>query len=335
LHAQPTLLGMHSWEGNPRQPAGPELATPDYGNAGQDRSIDPEAGGWRILLAIVAGILLAVPFATPGARGFFARIAQLLTPRESVTVPQGSGSLSSAEVTRLNHLNAQGQAEFLLESAVSRRSGSTEQIMNRAEKWHGKMHLDPKLNSLLTAAFDVDDLEVRAAAVEVDLAALNLSKTPQTVARLETTVGSGAQSQRVWALWELGLLGSRGVERGRVTQILENQMQDSDVEVRHWAVEGMAYLGTDEAMELLLKTMHDDSAPSVRERAACGLAESGMFTNEQRRGAVPRLLDYAEDTSLDGQTRSWTFHALRDITGQKLPDDATAWRSWYNTSAGT
>jgi hypothetical protein len=74
---------------------------------------------------------------------------------------------------------------------------------------------------------------------------------------------------------------------------------------------------------------HDDPSPTIRERAACGLAQSGMFSAEQRRSAVPRLLDFADDASLDDQTRSWVFQALRDITGQSLPRDAHVWRDWY------
>jgi hypothetical protein len=34
--------------------------------------------------------------------------------------------------------------------------------------------------------------------------------------------------------------------------------------------------------------------------------------------------------SLDDQTRSWVFQALRDITGQSLPRDPNAWREWYD-----
>jgi hypothetical protein len=41
------------------------------------------------------------------------------------------------------------------------------------------------------------------------------------------------------------------------------------------------------------------------------------------------LLDFAEDPALDAETHSWVFQALRDITGQTLPHDATAWRKWY------
>ena len=67
----------------------------------------------------------------------------------------------------------------------------------------------------------------------------------------------------------------------------------------------------------------------IRERAACGLAQSGMLSREQRLRAVPRLLDYAGDFALDDQTRGWVFQALRDITGQSLPRDPSAWREWY------
>jgi hypothetical protein len=58
-----------------------------------------------------------------------------------------------------------------------------------------------------------------------------------------------------------------------------------------------------------------------------------MFSAEQRRTAVPRLLDLAQDGALDAQTRTWVFQALRDITGQSLPHDATQWRRWYDSVA--
>ena len=66
----------------------------------------------------------------------------------------------------------------------------------------------------------------------------------------------------------------------------------------------------------------------IRERAACGLAQSGMLSDRQRRSAVPRLLDYADDGGMDRQTHEWVFQALRDITGQTLPHDAQVWREW-------
>jgi HEAT repeat protein len=96
-------------------------------------------------------------------------------------------------------------------------------------------------------------------------------------------------------------------------------------------VEGLAYLGTDETIAPLLDVFHDDPSPMIRERAACGIAQSGMLSERQRRTAVPRLLDFADDPSLDSQTQKWVYQALRDITGQTLPHDSAAWRSWYSS----
>jgi len=41
------------------------------------------------------------------------------------------------------------------------------------------------------------------------------------------------------------------------------------------------------------------------------------------------VLDFVEDDALDAETRTWVFQALRDITGQSLPHDATLWRPWH------
>ena len=48
--------------------------------------------------------------------------------------------------------------------------------------------------------------------------------------------------------------------------------------------------------------------------------------------AVPQLLNYTDDPALDAQTHNWAFQALHDITGQRLPNDSNAWRSWYQSS---
>lgn len=126
-------------------------------------------------------------------------------------------------------------------------------------------------------------------------------------------------------------MGNRGVDADRVADILLSSIHDENVNIRYWAVEGLAYLAIDAAVAPLLDVFHDDSSSMIRERAACGLAQSGMFSAEQRRTAVPRLLDFAQDGALDADTRTWVFQALRDITGQSLPHDGTLWRQWYAT----
>jgi hypothetical protein len=325
---------MHSWEGDPRQPQ----PAPDFDNPGPevdlqpDRSIDPKAGGWQVLFAIGAGILLALVFATGKASAAWQEIEHILG-LQGKPQPASPAILSQHEIESLDRQSPQAQAQLLLERAINGYDGAGAQIEERAGAWRGRLKLSAKLNSLITTALNANDLRVRAAAIEIDLAALNIGKDPQAFETLARQAESGRQQQRVWALWELGLLGNRGVEQKRAAEVLIGQLHDPNQDVRHWAVEGLAYLATDETIEPLLQTLHDDSSPMVRERAACSLAQSGMLNQQQRRSAIPQLLNFAEDASLDAQTRNWVYQSLRDITGQSLPSEPAAWRDWYRDSA--
>src|ERR1700730_779128 len=321
---------MHSWEGDPRPEPVQEYGTIQPGSDLKlDQSIDPRAGSWRILFAVATGILLAAFFATGNARAAFEEITKFLSLKGKPE-PASPAMLSEHEIESLDHQTPQQQAELLLERAVNHYEGANDQIATRVQGWWGKLKLTPRFNSLIPTALNSHDLRVRAAGIDLDLAAMGAIKAPATVERLAPQAEAGPQSQRVWALWELGLLGNRGVEPERVNEILVSQLRDSDPEVRHWAVEGLAYLGTNESIAPLLQEFHDDPSAMVRERAACSLAQSGMLTQDQRRSAIPRLLDYADDASLDAQTHGWVYQALRDITGKNLPSDSSSWRGWYS-----
>jgi hypothetical protein len=246
--------------------------------------------------------------------------------------PASASVLSEHHIEALDAMEPQAQAEFLLERAINHYQGANEQIAARAESWRGKITLNKKLNGLFVTALNSDDLRVRAASIELNLVALNLKKSSATVDRLEPDARSGAQGLRANALWRIGLLGNRGVEPDRALQILLDSILDENVNVRYWAVEGLAYLGTDGTIAPLLSVFRDDASPLIRERAACSLAQSGMLSAKQRMTTVPRLLDLADYGGLDDQTRSWVFQALRDITGQTMPRDAATWRKWYDAS---
>ena len=86
-------------------------------------------------------------------------------------------------------------------------------IAERVDRWRGKIKLTPKLNALAVAAINSNDLRVRAAALEVDLAAYGLPKTSATIDQLERQASSANQATRIWALWALGLMANRGVEK--------------------------------------------------------------------------------------------------------------------------
>jgi HEAT repeat protein len=286
--------------------------------------------GHRTIFVIGGVVIVALLAGTSGARAAWDEIAQFLS-LQGKPEPASANVLSEHEVDAFDSMTDQAQAELLLERSINHYAGANDQIAARVRRWRGRITLDDRLNNLFITAINSDDLRVRAAGIEVDIAARNLEKSTATVDRLEPVARTAEQGPRANALWDLGLIGNRGVEQERIAQILLASIHDDNVNVRYWAVEGLAYLGTDETIEPLLGIFRDDASPMIRERAACSLAQSGMLNKEQRMSAVPKLLDYAQDCSLDPQTRTWVFQALGDITGQRLPHDASAWRTWYDT----
>jgi hypothetical protein len=316
--------------------------TPDYGtlgpwsnvSAGEPDSVASSARQpanrkrFGLVFAAAVGVLFAV-FAgnVGGAHAAWSGLANLLSNHGNVVT-------SAKDSHQLDRMKPQKQAETLLELAVGRNDGAIDQISSRVDRWQGKLQWDSQIATLTTAALNSSDMRVRESGIEVEIAAYGLAKNSASVDYLVRTTESADHAQNIWALWALGLMGNRGVETDRVVRILSAHLKDADEDSRRWAVEGLALAGSAQTIELLLKTMHDDPSASVRERAACSLAEAGMFTREQRFTAVPQLLTYSDDPSLDAQTHAWAFQALHDITRQRLPNDSNAWRSWYESTKG-
>lgn len=306
--------------------------TPDYGPGsdiaagGTDSGQRPRtASRFALLFSIAIGVLLAILTTSIGnARSRWPRFARLFRG-EAVSSPP----LAATSSSQLDHLKPQKQAEALLELAVGRSEGAVDQISSRVDGWQGKLKWDSQMATLTSAALNSSDMRVRESGIQVELAAYGLSKNSASLDYLLKSAEAPDHAQRVWGLWALGLMGNRGVETAQVVQVLTAHLKDSDEDSRHWAVEGLALVGASDTIPVLLETMHDDASPRVREEAACALAQSGMFTREQRWSAIPKLLNYTDDPSLDTQTHAWAFQVLTDITGQRLPNDSRAWRSWY------
>jgi hypothetical protein len=227
-----------------------------------------------------------------------------------------------------SHLTPQDQAQQLLDRAIRHDSRSLELIAKNVDLWRGHLQDDGRLFDLVHNALNSDDIRVRAAGLEVDLAANNLSKTPETVAQLVKKLHNDP-ANRPWTLWRLGALGNRGVQPDVVAAELRTYLRDRNEETRYWAVEGLAMLGSDASVDPLLDRFAHDRSSRVRQRAACNLADSGMLTREQRLAAVPQLLNFFDDDAMDPATRGWVYGALRSITGVQLGNDANAWRQWW------
>jgi len=243
--------------------------------------------------------------------------------------------LSEHNIEWMMTLQPQEQMEFLLQAAINHDHGATDYINKMVEGWHGKLHSTPRWQVLQDTALYSNDLRVRAAAIEINLAVFNLAKSPETVENL-IKAGERSEKNRPFAAWEMGMLANRGVELERVRSVLESYLHDPDQQTRFWAVEGLAHLGTDETIKDFVEVLHTDASMGVRERGGCSLAKSGMLTREQRMKAVPGLIEVGEDNSLDPTTRSWVYQALREITNVNLPNDPAKWRTWWlNSGAAT
>ena len=268
-------------------------------------------------------------------RSLMTVIVAIVTVLHTVAFTQERAPRASAGVLSEHHLELlasmepQQQAEFLIERAINRYQGATDEIIARAPSWLGHIKATTRLESLFRLAINSDDMSVRVAAIELNVSSRGLARTEETIDRLEPIAREGAQGPRANALWDIGLLGNRGIRPDRAFAIISASLRDPNVNVRYWAVEGLAYLGTDQVIEPLLEVFRDDPSPMIRERAACSLAQSGMLNEAQRWRAVPRFLEFTTDGALDSATRGWVFQALRDITGQTLPPDPWAWKRWY------
>ena len=308
----------------------PPSKYPDEADSEQpEYSAEPDPAGQQrgLRLVIVGGaIILVIFFAVMRWSSIGATWSDLRALGGS-----SSAKLSDKEIAALDRMSPQEQAERLLDRAVNHTAGATDQIFRRADSWRGQLQKTAVLQRLESAAFDANDLAVRAAAIEVELAAAAIPKETASVDRLIPQTEPG-NPQRTLALWELGLLASRGIEPVRARQTLLAYLHDPQEEVRYWAVQGLAFTGQDESVPALLEALHNDPAPRIREAAAHDLARAGMLTHDQRLTAVPQLLSFTDDPALDATTRTLVFQTLRDLTAQNLPDDPAAWHRWWNAS---
>jgi HEAT repeat protein len=306
---------------------------PETLNAGHDQDSSCAAAQNRrgaAIASIVIGVLLAV--ITRSISTGHTDWARFIV-NDAPSVRTKTNALRS-DLRQIDSMKPQRQAEILLGQAVGNSGGAVQQISTRVDRWRGQLQWTPQMANLFTAALNSDDRQVRASAIEVELATYNLTKNETSLNYLLQSAESSNHAQRIWALWALGLVGNRGIGTEQVVQVLTAHVQnkDEDEDSRRWAVEALAVVGSTRIIPVLLDAMHNDPSPVIRERAACALAEAGMFTHEQRMTAVPQLINYTDDSALDAQTHGWAFQALNDITHQHLPNDSAVWRSWYEST---
>jgi hypothetical protein len=240
--------------------------------------------------------------------------------------------LTDEDVQRLQLLPVQDQAEELLERAIqhdARALDLFEQNIGSSD-WLGKIKLTDRMKELERRSEFSSDLRVRYANADLNLSMDGWQKTDEGADKLIERARSDAQ-YRASAVYFMGMLAGRGVAYDRIYPVLvEYAKRDPDSMVRVWAVEGMRYLGTDEALDQLFDSFMNDPSQQVRNRAGCNVSDCGNFKRAQRMRMVPNLISLVQDPNTTAQMRNWSFLALHEITDENVPNDASAWQTWYD-----
>ena len=288
-------------------------------------------------VAQVVGLVMFMAWA-----GFFifgiVRIAS--TPRRpSVTASRGANvapvsyaPLTDSDVARIEQMPMQAQAEELLERAIRHDSHALELFEQKIESpdWLGNIKLTDRMKQLERRSEFSSDLRVRYANADLNLSMDGWAKTDEAAELLVQRAQSDTQ-YRPAAVYFMGMMAGRGVAYERIYPVLlDYAKHDPDQNVRYWAVEGMRYLSTDEALDELFESFTTDPSMQVRDRAGCNISDCGNFKHTQRMRMVPKFLELAAAANTSPQMRNWSFLALHEITGENLPSDASAWQSWYD-----
>ena len=145
---------------------------------------NPRRLSTRLLAFVLVSLLPAPYLAAQSAPG------EIVGHKIKVPGDQVEGTtarLSEVEAEMVAAMAPQQQAERLLQYAISHHVGATDEIKARVKGWLGQIKQTPALDTLVEVATNGNDLRVRAAAWEVQLAALNLAKTTAQVEELLAT----------------------------------------------------------------------------------------------------------------------------------------------------
>src|SRR5947209_8689061 len=130
---------------------------------------------------------------------------------EAATLPARSVESAKSVLADLTRLAPQDQARQLLDRAIQQDLRSLDLIAKNVDLWRGHLVDEGPLFNSVHNALNSNDLRVRAAALEIDLAANNLSKTPETVTALVKQLHDDP-ANRPWTLCRLGPLGNAGLQ---------------------------------------------------------------------------------------------------------------------------
>lgn len=323
---QDTQIQFQSVYGAPPQPgrgfAGTGQANVPMKVNGAPRAIG--AAGFALWLAVAGFIFYRGLSQSPARRP----VRSPSTTSAPAAIPRNP--MTDQDVVRISALPPQQQAEELLARSIGHDQRALEMFEDRVGSWTSDVRLTDRIKQLDALANYSSDLRVRQADADLWLAMEGWHRNQEAVDLLLQRAGQDKQYRQA-AFYFLGIEGSRGIDTDHVFAVLRDRaLNDPDPPVRQWAVEGLRFYKTDDALDVLYQSFTQDTSYAVRDRAGCNLSDCGIFTRAQRVRFVPKLIELADDPNLTPQMRQWVFMALQEITDVSLAPHASAWRTWYD-----
>lgn len=312
-----------------------DLGLGNYGPPPQRGMATPQSSQTRAALAVGIAVFCGMV-----AFGFFMRASvrnnsaiphpmRRQTTRRSPVQPANYSPLTDTDVQRLQGMTEQAQAEELMERAIRHDMRALDLFEQNIGIWLGDIKLTERMKQLEWRSRFSTDLRVRYANADLNLAMDGWSKSDDSAALLIAKAESDANYRQA-AVYFMGMMAGRGAGYDRIYPILvEYARNNPEASVRQWAIEGMRYLGTDEALDVLFDSFTHDPSDAVRDRAGCNISDCGNFIRKQRMRLVPKFIELVEDPQTTPQMRNWSFMALREITDESLPANPSAWRDWF------
>src|SRR5882762_3499768 len=139
--------------------------------------VEPRGAKSLVVVLSLAMVLIFIAAAIPAPiRAAWDEFSLRMQLQQIQPQSASPSKLSDHEIEEIANLPAQQQAERLLERAVNHYDGALDLIGKSVDRWFGQLELQGQLASLLTTALNSNDLQVRAAALEIELAGYNLPK---------------------------------------------------------------------------------------------------------------------------------------------------------------
>lgn len=203
------------------------------------------------------------------------------------------------------------------------------QACNRLIDLYSRKSKDQGVYQMIDLALNSPNFKERAAAASGVLAALEIPESPEGLAASRRLIGSRQPWCRYWGYQFLSYLDLAQIRDATSKTDLVAGLKDGDESARKSVVQALGAFSDRDLIPILYKAFREDPSLPVRERAACSLSKSGVYTRDQRWLMIPFFVGVMRDHKMDDQTKNWAVQALSHITGQGFGRDVGLWEQWW------